>query len=375
MYLMSQIAIMLIVLTTAASIASAETGDTMYQQWGRETLEMIDRHFAIPGTDHYAEKIGPEVQQRHISFNWGAGVQLSAFTAAARVDPAYRERLKRYLKAMEEYWYVDGNGLGGYNASPRNKGDRYYDDNAWVVLALVEAYEVLGEPALLDRAQEALKFVLSGEDDKLGGGIYWNEPHRNTKNTCSNAPTAAAAIRIWQHTKNPEHLETGRRLYEWTRKQFQDTDGLFFDHITLDGKLDQTKWTYNSALMIRSATLLYEATGEQAYLDEAKRIAAASEKKWVDPQTGAIADGGRFAHLLCDALMDLSDASGDGHWAEVARRAINWAHDNTVDPDGLYGERWEKAVTEPLKQAELIAQSSAARAYWRAAWPAKEAAR
>lgn len=344
--------------------ASTTRADAPYREWGREAIASLDRHFRIEGSDHYAEKIG--VDQRAISFNWGAGVQLSAFAAAARADPAYRDRLRRYLTAMDEYWYVDANGLGGYNAVARHTGDRYYDDNAWVVLGLVEAYEILGDEKLLKRAEETLNFVLSGEDDKLGGGIYWHEPSRKSKNTCSNGPTATAAVRLWQHTKNPAHLATARRLYDWTRKTFQDSDGLFLDSLNLEGKLDRTKWSYNTALMIRAACLLHEATRERGYLDEARRMAAAAEKQWVKPDTGAIADGGRFAHLLAEAFLDVGRVTGEPRWRARVERAVKFVHDN-VDPNGIYGERWDAEVSAPLAQAELIAQSAAARAYWRLA--------
>ena len=38
-----------------------------------------------------------------------------------------------------------------------------------------------------------MRFVLSGWDERLGGGIYWRPDHK-TKNTCSNGPGATAGL-------------------------------------------------------------------------------------------------------------------------------------------------------------------------------------
>src|SRR5205085_2100202 len=87
---------------------------------------------------------------------------------------------------------------------------------------------------------------------------------------------------------------------------------------------------------------------EPARREEARRIARAAEAKWVVPDTGAVADGGRFAHLLLDALLELGEESHDPHWAAVAGRALSFLHEKGRDPNGHYPNRWDRPVTEPL---------------------------
>ena len=245
--------------------------------------------------------------------------------------------------------------------------DRYYDDNEWVVLAMAEAYDVTADPALKVRAEQAMQFVLSGEDKKLGGGIYWREQEKTSKNTCSNGPAIAAALRLYQITRRPEYLVTARRLYIWTNAHLQDTDGLYWDNIKLNGTVEKTKWSYNTALMLRANCLLYQETHEKPYLEEAQRLARAAEAQWVKPETGAIADGGKFAHLLCEAFLYLSDQETDPanvtHWRSLVRRALTFVHDHVRDANGHYGDHWDNAVTEPLNKFSLIDQASAARAF------------
>ena len=59
-----------------------------------------------------------------------------------------------------------------------------------------------------------LSFVLSGEDARVGGGIYWRENERKSKNTCVNAPAIVSGLRLYEVTKRPEYLDHARRLYE-----------------------------------------------------------------------------------------------------------------------------------------------------------------
>ncbi len=126
-----------------------------------------------------------------------------------------------------------------------------------------------------------MQFVLSGEDQTLGGGIYWRENEKKGKNTCVNAPAIVAAAELYQITRDQKYLETAKRLYSWTRAHLQDPqDGLYYDNIGLGGNVAKFKLTYNSGLMIRANVELYRATGDMTYLNEARRIANSSINQW-----------------------------------------------------------------------------------------------
>ena len=95
-------------------------------------------------------------RETHPAFMWSAGVQLSALAAAARVDRAHQEHLKQYAEVLKSYWH-EHNGVGGYDVQPNpTESDRYYDDNAWIVLAQVEACEVMQDRQYLDDAIQTL---------------------------------------------------------------------------------------------------------------------------------------------------------------------------------------------------------------------------
>lgn len=335
------------------------------RQRGMDALARIDETLGLPALGLYAEEYlpGQTTQPGTPSFMWGCGVQLSALIAAAALDPARcLPRAQRYAEALNVYW-VEHQGLGGYDVLPRpNPSDRYYDDNVWIVLALADLADLTQDKQWRERGVQTMQFVLSGEDDTLGGGIYWRENERLSKNTCSNAPGTVAALRLYQGTNDPSHLATAQRLYAWTNAHLQDTDGLFFDAVGIDGTLHKKKWSYNSALMIRANTLFYQITQEQPFLAEAQRIARAAQGCWVRPETGALADDAAFAHLLCESLLFLRDEDHDAARLAAVRRALDFLHAHARTAQGDYGARWD-APPDPARPVSLLSQASAARGF------------
>ena len=341
-----------------------------FQQWGEETQAMIDKGFWIPDRNLYTDEVQTAAPApKGPAFMWGCGVELTALVGATRLEPkTYAPQLLRYSQGLQIYWQdatnKDTKGIGGYDVLPVPKPlDRYYDDNAWVVLAFAEAYEVTGNVQYRDWAERTLRFVLSGEDTQLGGGLYWKESEHSSKNTCTNAPAISGALRLYQLTRKPEYLATARRLYTWTNAHLQDTDGLYFDNIKLDGTVDKAKFSYNTALMIRANCLLHAVTKEPQYLTEAQRVAHAAAAHWVKP-SGAMSDDAQFAHLLLESFLYVYDEDHDPQWKTLAARTLSYVHHDLRDPHGYYGKRWDTPQPTALDKAALILQASAARAYW-----------
>ncbi len=78
---------------------------------------------------------------------WGNGVMFSALVATARHDPAaYRTVMSRFFSSLDRYWDAKVKPLG-YEPWPTkgNGNDKYYDDNEWMALTFLEAYELTGE--------------------------------------------------------------------------------------------------------------------------------------------------------------------------------------------------------------------------------------
>lgn len=327
------------------------------RDWAIETMGTIQKDYALPG-GLYSQRPGGSKP----ADLWGAGIMLPALNGIAAIDPSRVGAAAAYADALDKAWRTDRHGHVAYG--PKFPiAERYYDDNEWVVLALVQTYELTHEQRFLGRAKTLMDFVASGETDDLGGGIWWRELRRDSKNTCSNTPAIYCALRVYQYTHDAKLLALAQRLYAWTNSHLQDADGLYFDLVKLDGSIGKMKWTYNSALMLRANCLFYKITGEKKYLREARRIARAAEAKWIRPSDGAIMDPSQFAHLFCESLLEFTDIDRDRGRIEKVRRALVFLHDHLRDSNGLYPVRWDGKAEAGDGKFILMHQASAVRGY------------
>lgn len=325
----------------------------------------IQSHYYDATTGLYRPWYPVKTDANPYDFMWGNGVQLSSLVRAVRHDSTeYRPILNQFGKGLRKYW-DDSAAIPGFDAYLTSPGhsDKYYDDNAWLVIGFAEAYEVTGDKSYLEWAKETQTQVLSGWDDALGGGIYWHESHES-KNTCSNAPAATGALCLYRWTDDESYLEWAKKIRTWVRANLMDTDGLFWDNVNLQRRIDKTKWTYNTALMIRTDVLLYEFTKDRQYLADARVSADAGIKAWADPETGAIANTARFNHLFSEALLRLYDASNESRYLNVVRAHAAFGDRYVRDPNGGYGNAWARDTHSQDAPKELIENASAARLLW-----------
>jgi len=212
---------------------------------------------------------------------WGAAAFIEACADAYRLYPDDTTIAKTYKDALtnllDRYKVTNVNlkspagttrGITYYNASQGNRGDYYYDDNAWICIQLFIGYQQLGDEELLAAAEANLAFLWTGWDDVLGGGIYWDKSYGG-KNACSNGPTAIAFLLGYQITGNEDYLEKGSMIYDWARSKLLD-GSLYIDNINKSGSRNNWKAAYNQATMIYAGAQLYEITGEQKYLNYTK---------------------------------------------------------------------------------------------------------
>jgi hypothetical protein len=168
-------------------------------------------------------------------------------------------------------------------------GDRYYDDNTWLGLALVRHHEMTGDPALLRLAARVFAFVVTGWSAEASwevpGGLRWKEPSTNRfRTTCSNGPAAALAAKLHESTRDGTYLEWATRIYDWTRRALRRADALYVDRIAPDGTREAAIWSYNQGSMIGSGVLLGRQTGDSSYVDQAVETAAAYVDRTTVPE-------------------------------------------------------------------------------------------
>lgn len=285
---------------------------------------------------------------------WRQAAMFSALVGAARYEPqTYRPIMSQFFHGMEAYWDTKA-PIPAYEPAPTrgNGHDKYYDDNAWLVITFAEAYQLTGDKAYLKRAEEVARFVASGWDDQAGGGIWWHQLHKDgSKNTCANGPAAVGYL--WLAKVGPEKeargwIDSATKVVDWTCAKLQDRDGLFDDRIIVaTGQVKRGKLTYNSALMLRSCLWLYRQTGEAKYLEQAKRIGKAAE--WfANRQTGVYRDPLKWSHFMVEADLDLYRTTGEAYLMERAKTNVD-----------AYYASWKKE-----KPQDMMSNADIARLLW-----------
>ncbi len=244
------------------------------------------------------------------------------------------EVLDRLLRGLEDYRHGDA-----YDSGPGN-GERYYDDNAWLALALLDAEQV-GVADGVERARRLFGFIREGERD---GGIYWVERPRRARHTCSTGPAAEIAFRLALAEKaavpaDSARIDDYRRFAEaamaFLVRELRRPDGLFADHVEDEGAVDPAIWSYNQGTPVGAYVLWHQLTGDGEYLDLARETAAAAiayfaheDRLWQQPP----AFNAVFLRnlLLLDgaegfpAAVDLLDAYLDRAWRDARDPASGW---------------------------------------------------
>lgn len=346
-------------------------GDNDYLAWARETLATIDGDLRIDGTDSYYEN----QDRTQVSFIWGNIFLQYAYAEGAglRADE-WKGSLMDCYRNLERHWSPDYRGIAGYCTLPTASGtpDRFYDENGWMAIGLARAYELTAVDAYLEKARQALAFTFSGEDEVLGGGIYFQETfaqYEPQKNTICSAVAILAAMKLYLLTDEPGFLADAERIEKWTVGNLLDpADNLLWDaRMVDDGAVNTQKWSYNAGFMVRGWLLLHKATGEEAYLAQAKATLAAAEARWFNPVNGALNDPGYFAFSLIDAWFDLYDLEKDPGVLSKALQAIEFIRESLRDANGRYPEYWDRPAAEPVTEYDLRTQACVAYLYMRAA--------
>ncbi len=344
----------------------------IYKLYGIEDSPLLRENHPYDRTyraDYLAE--GAEGAPNAYSYLWPFSGTLSAVNVLFEVtgDNVYLTMLEdRILPGLQQY-YDHSRAPAGYASYVMNEGlsDRFYDDNIWLGIDFAELYLASHESRYLEMAKHIWDFVKSGEDDILGGGIYWCEQKKTSKNTCSNAPAAVFALRMFEATQDSTYFFDGKTWYDWTKRHLQDpADGLYWDNVNLEGSISKRKYPYNSGQMIQSAVLLYRFTGDDSYLREAQRIAESGYLYFFEdftPPNGAPfrllkRSDNWFIAVMMRGYAELYHADGNKRYLDAFRKSLDYAWNHARDPDGLFSKNW-KHVDENgrkwlLDQAAMI---------------------
>jgi len=314
--------------------------------------------------------------KKRVAFLWPTSGVLSAVVALIEntKDARYKDLLNtKVLPGLENY-YDTSRQPACYQSYLSSEGmqDRYYDDNVWLTIDFAELALVTKEKKYLVKAENTWKFVISGWDEKLGGGIYWCEQKKRSKNTCSNAPAAVAAAKLYEVTKNKEYLNWAKEIYAWTMLNLQDkSDFLYFDNVSLKGRIGKQKYAYNSGQMMQAAVLLYNITKDKKYLVDAQQIAAGcyalyfKNIKGADGETISMMKKGNiwFTAIMLRGFIELYKVDKNKVYLDAFKQSLDYAAKYGRDMNGFFEDDWTGTEKKPSKW--LLAQGAMVEMYAR----------
>ncbi|WP_057914634.1 glycoside hydrolase family 76 protein [Peribacillus muralis] len=256
------------------------------------SYESLQKYFYKSDVKLYTEEF-PHVSNNPYAFVWPYARAMAATIDMSRlpkIGEKYVSDRKDRLTGLELYWNNETTpkGYDSYVRPPiGNGGDKFYDDNDWIALNFIKLYEMTGDKNALERAKEIFKLQVYGWDDDSShpspGGVFWTQaPWSNDRNTISNAPVAQIGLYLYEITGEKYYFDWAKKTYDWVNSSMLAPNGLYWDHIDLQGNIEKTQWTYNQGMMLGANVLFYKTTGDDSYLKLAEEIADKSLQYYDD---------------------------------------------------------------------------------------------
>ncbi|MDH6243192.1 putative alpha-1,6-mannanase (GH76 family) [Mycobacterium sp. OTB74] len=237
----------------------------------------------------------------------------------------------------------------------RNNGswtNNYYDDMAWLALALERAGRLAGvqRPKALTKLSEQLLTAWVPED---GGGIPWRKQDQFF-NAPANGPAGIFLARY-------DRLRRAQQMADWIDDTLIDPEThLVFDGLKA-GSLVRAQYTYCQGVVLGLETELAVRTGEPRHAERVDRLVAAVRDNMA-PEGVIVGagggDGGLFAAITARYLAFVATTlPGDSDEAEHTRQTARdlvitsaqsaWDYRQTVDGLPLFGPFWDRNADLP----------------------------
>jgi len=239
-------------------------------------------------------------------------------------------------------------------------GASYYDDNEWVGIELARIYELGHEAFALQQAKQIMAFVMgawqttgaNGKPLPCPGGVpFSNSSSNNSRNTVTDGPGAELALQLYKITGEAQYLQFGQMAYGWVRQCLLGSEGLYADHIQNNGEVEPMVWSYNQGSMIGAGAMLYQATGNAAYLYEARQTAKAAQAHF-SLETLEL-ENPFFVSVYYRNLLYLDAITHDPPGRKAVQEYVNYAWQNLRLENNLFVSG-SPSISTLLGQAAMV---------------------
>lgn len=246
-------------------------------------------------------------------------------------------------------------GYFAYAHSNSTTSTRFNDDNEWIGIELLRLYHLDHQKALVSAAGDLMTLVWNQWDasaPQCPGGVPWQRIEANgDRNAVSNATGAELGAQLYLYTGQQSYLDEAVQMYNWVRACLLQPDGLYGDHISGDGEVDSSEWTYNQGEMIGAGVMLTKATANAGYIDQALATAQAALRTFGPAQLAV--EPTTFNAIYIRNLLLLGGVTGDPRYSRFAQWYADDAWTNVRDPDTGLFRAGPGGTTQLLDQASM----------------------
>ena len=256
--------------------------------------------------------------------------------------------------------------------------NNFYDDEGWWALAWIDAYDLTRIKDYLSMSESIFADMAAAWDDTCGGGIWWSKD-RHYKNAIANELFLSVAAHLANRTSGAtrrKYLAWGNEEWKWFHASGMiNTTGLINDGLSQSAEGNarlgctnngRTTWTYNQGVIIGGLAVLYEITGDDAYLAQAEIIAAAALRDLTVPP-GILTEPGerqtarrdrdrpQFKGVFVRHLFELYRHRPRAEYRDFILANATSLWQNSRNHRNQLGLSW----TGPFDRADAVRQSSA----------------
>jgi len=356
----------------------------------------MQRHLYLDGARLYREMAPGKPGANPFAFVWPfeeaarAALCLRGIPEVGRQYPADLATVverRAYWQPHRPLGLVRRPAYASYPPPPLGHGgDAYFDDNTWIALDLVQEHRMRaagllgGRDDTASQARTVFEFVVAGwctDARPDSGGVFWVDAAWNRdRGAAVTAGLAVLALHLYElaptgpsgDADRARYLDHALSAYRWLRETLWVGDGpeagLYHDKVLGDGAIDPAQWVYNQGVAVSAGVMLHRATGDVAYLEQARSTADAA-LAWYGTREYA-GQPAIFVAILFRNLLELGRVLGTDRYRDTMQdyTARIW-HIPAIHDAGTGLFRFEGAGSA----CTLLDQAAMVQMLALAAWP------
>lgn len=220
------------------------------------------------------------------AWEYGAMQSMQSVIADLSRTDLQKQRLIEVNNSLEYYrsnFIGAVTGKWGYavskSSSPGSSNEMglAYDDNMWIAINFIRSYKITGNKSYLNKAKYLMKFIISDAWFEPLGGIFWDTRHE-ARHSCSNNPMIKPLCDIYELTGDEYYLNWAKKIYEFSVSKLKDNERNIYEDLIGAHRTESGEWIEGSS----KNTGFYSYNTGTMISGAAALYGATGDKKYLD---------------------------------------------------------------------------------------------